>query len=214
MTDAPDHEPPLITALLSGGKGRRIGQQDKAKLELNGKPLWYWSLVRAPKGATAVIATGPLRPDWLEQAENVIFIEDITQEDEPIGPAGGLLAALEYASTHFGADTRVLTLPVDAPFYPADLSERLSQALQTGHQIAIAESPGGLQPTFGLWTAATSAKLRTRIEAGDRALHRLSAELGAARIWFDDETAFFNINTPGDLEIARQNADLWLQTRS
>jgi molybdopterin-guanine dinucleotide biosynthesis protein A len=157
-----------------------------------------------------LIATGPDRPDWIDLSDNLVFVEDVMVAGDPIGPAGGLLAALEFTSARYGAHARVLTLPVDAPFFPSDMSARLDEALSDGHKIAIAQSPGGLQPTFGMWTSGTATQLRARIETGDRALHKLSAQLGAAHVWFDDETAFFNINTPGDLEIARENARRWL----
>ena len=88
--------------------------------------------------------------------------------DDPAiaGPLGGFAAALRHAREE--GHGRVLTLPCDMPFVPADMGERLDSALGAG--AAIAASGGSLHPVCGVWAIAALDRLNAYLATGRRSL--------------------------------------------
>ncbi len=116
------------------------------------------------------------------------------------GPLSGVLAGLDWAATQ-GAD-HIVTAAADTPFLPADLVPRL--LLAGGDKgLALAASPSGRQPTFGLWPVALRDDLRAALEGGLRKVVQWTAEHGAGTAEFPDDIQFFNVNTPDDLSKAQ-----------
>ncbi len=97
-----------------------------------------------------------------------------------------------------------MTVAADTPFFPCDLVPQLQLAAQTaGKDIALARTPDGRHPTFGLWPTALRDDLRTALQDGLRKVVLWTDRHGAATAVFADDTAFFNVNTPDDLATAR-----------
>ncbi|MCI4646381.1 MAG: NTP transferase domain-containing protein [Hyphomonadaceae bacterium] len=196
----------VIGCVFAGGKGRRLGGRDKAQLMLDGVPLWQRVIHRLESMVDQLIVTGPTRPDWALEGSRYRFVADIQVNGEPVGPAGGLLAALEWGLDQAGPETRVLTVPVDAPFYPVDLYAGLA-AGQGAAPVALVEAGARLQPAFGLWSCAVAQDVRKYVEDGNFALHAIARQTGAATVRFDvKDEAFLNINTPEDLARAESLA--------
>ena len=61
-------------------------------------------------------------------------------------------------------------------------------------------------PTFGLWPVALRDDLRAALASGTRKVVAWSDPHGAIAAEFPDPGAFFNVNTPDDLEEARRMA--------
>ena len=180
--------PPCV--LLAGGRATRMGGGDKGLL-----PLGHGTILSAlidrlgPQcGPLAINANGdparfahlglPVLPDPLP--------------DWP-GPLVGILAGMRWAAS-LGAEV-VVSAAADTPAPPADLVERLSAA----GPLAIAATPDGWQPTFGLWPVALADDLETALRAGTRKILAWTERHGATRVEWPDADAFFNINTPDDL---------------
>jgi len=72
-----------------------------------------------------------------------------------------------------------------------------------GKDIALARTPDGRHPTFGLWPTALRDDLRTALQDGLRKVVLWTDRHGAATAVFADDAAFFNVNTPDDLATAR-----------
>ena len=89
----------------------------------------------------------------------------------------------------------------DTPFFPQDLTKRLSDALAGGAAaIAMAETPDGRHPTFALWPVALGDDLEASLTGGVRKIIAWSDGHGCARVMFDGATdPFFNVNTPDDM---------------
>ena len=114
------------------------------------------------------------------------------------GPLSGVLAGLDWAVTQ-GA-THIVTAAADTPFFPCDLVPQLILAAETaGTQIALAATPDGRHPTFGLWPVALRDDLRTDLENGLRKVVLWTDKHGCAVAEFPNDAAFFNVNTPDDL---------------
>jgi len=117
------------------------------------------------------------------------------------GPLSGVLAGLDWAATQ-GA-THIVTAAADTPFFPCDLVPRLLQAAEeAGTQIALSRTPDGRHPTFGLWPTALRDDLRAALNDGLRKVVVWTDKHGCATAHFPDDAAFFNVNTPQDLEQA------------
>lgn len=107
-----------------------------------------------------------------------------------------------------GGRSGVLTVPVDTPFLPFDLAERLSGALgNTGAQVAFAASGGCDHPTVALWDRGARDELRRLFdEQPELSLRAVMAHLGAVRVAYADVPTdpFFNVNTAAELQAAER----------
>jgi molybdopterin-guanine dinucleotide biosynthesis protein A len=186
-----------ITGLvLCGGRGARMGGVDKGLQLHHGLPLALHALRRlapqvgplmisANRNLTAYAAMGvPVWPD--------------SRPDHP-GPLAGMLAGLEHCQTPW-----LLSVPCDAPDFPADLAARLLAALRAADaDIAIAATEQQavlqLQPVFCLLRATLATDLAASLRQGERSVERWTAHHRRATAVFDDAAAFFNANTPQDL---------------
>lgn len=123
------------------------------------------------------------------------------------GPLAGVLAGLDWAAGQ-GA-MHIVTVAADTPFFPCDLVPRLQLAAEeSGMPIALAATPDGRHPTFGLWPVMLRDDLRTALEGGTRKVVIWADRHGAATAEFPGgpPDPFFNVNTPADLVRAQAMA--------
>ncbi len=117
------------------------------------------------------------------------------------GPLSGVLAGLDWAANQ-GA-SHIVTAAADTPFFPCDLVPQLiCAAEQTDAGLALAATPDGRHPTFGLWPVALRDDMRAALEEGLRKVVLWTNKHGAGTARFPDDAAFFNVNTPDDLKTA------------
>ncbi len=122
------------------------------------------------------------------------------------GPLAGVLAGLDWAAEQ-GADT-IVTAAADTPFFPCDLVPRLLLASEGMAQpLVLAATPDperghARHPTFGLWPVGLRDDLRASLQDGVRKVVQWTARHDGREALFPDEAAFFNINTPEDLQRA------------
>ena len=185
-----------VVAILVGGAGRRIGG-DKPRRLLAGARLLDHALTRVNDTAAPCIMVAR-SPQQVEGFAGTVVL------DEPgiDGPLAGLLSALNWAA-ETGAD-RVLTLPCDMPFLPADLLARLEQALAPDVDVALAASDGRLHPICALWRTAVVPALVQRASEGQLSLRGLAEAVGCVAVdWpVEEGDPFININTAEDLAAA------------
>lgn len=186
----------ILGVILAGGQGQRMGGADKAMLPLAGRALITHAIERLEPQVDRLAISANGDPARLGRFGLPILPDSETSQ----GPLSGLLAALDWAEP-LGA-THLVSVPVDAPFFPPDLVPRLLLAGE-GAGAALARSGGNDHPTFGLWPATAAPALRTFLTSGAKARVRDFADnLHAARADFPDDGAFTNLNTPEDLGAA------------
>ncbi|KCZ46659.1 MULTISPECIES: molybdenum cofactor guanylyltransferase [unclassified Hyphomonas] len=192
-----------LGVILAGGQGRRLGGLDKARVTLGGEALHEIAAGKISGLCRLIVVVAPDKPDWADAA-GIGFVPDATGAGgHALGPAGGLLGAVRSLASQ-APEGRLVTVPVDAPFFPASIVSALLEG-QGDHPGAVARANGRLQPVFGVWSASILEDLEHLVlQANERALHRIVDRLGAAVIDIGaGEDAFLNINTPEDLARAR-----------
>lgn len=115
-----------------------------------------------------------------------------------LGPLAGLEAGMRCDDSPW-----VLSVPVDVPRVPGDLSARL-HAAAVGHVGARARDCDGMQPLIALYRREPAlTALSAALDGGERAVHRWQAGM---RLREHDWSPlrFGNLNTPEDLRIERR----------
>ena len=188
---------PAITGLiLAGGRGSRMGTVDKGLQPFRGMPMALHVLHRLQPQTEQVI---------INANQNLAAYEAFGLQVWPDALAGfaGPLAGLQTGLMH--CETPLLvTAPCDSPFLPADLVARLLHGLQTEDTdlaIAVTGSGDSLQPhpVFCLVKTLLLPHLSAFLQDGGRKVDAWFASLAVARVHFDDEAAFRNINTLEEL---------------
>jgi len=187
----------IAGCILAGGQSRRMGE-DKAVLELGGKPLIAHSIERLKAQVASLIISAHESSADLD-AYGLPVVTDSAGDHQ--GPLAGILVALRWARENEIA--WIVTVAVDTPFFPRDLVSRLAEAAQD-KELACASSAGRLHPVFGLWKTALAQELEQQIENGLRSARQWVAlhDAGIAQWPSEPYDPFFNINNPADREAA------------
>lgn len=174
----------VIGVILAGGVSSRMGG-DKACVLLGGVRLIDRVAARlAPQVPRCLIAG---RSDYGLDYE--LLADD---PSTPRGPVAGVLAAARHLA---GKSRFFVTAPVDAPFLPLDLVERLS-----AKGASIAADDKGEHPTFACWPVAeVNAHRETMYLEANLSLFRLARLIGAKAVYWSGHDEFTNVNSPEDL---------------
>ena len=187
-----------ITGLvLAGGRGSRMGGVDKGLQNHLGMPLALHALLRLGPQVGAVMINANRNLGAYESMGVPVWPD--AQLDYP-GPLAGFLAGLEHCETPY-----LVTVPCDTPNFPTDLVARLAAALDAdGAEIAIAATPEGgrlqPQPVFCLMQATLLESLVAFTHAGHRKIDAWTGQHRCAVVVFEEAEAFFNANTPDELQ--------------
>lgn len=189
-----------ITGLvLAGGRGSRMGGLDKGLQPYRGRPLAQHALERLRPQVGEVMINANRNLDAYRALGVPVWPDEVP--DYP-GPLAGMLAGLAHCATPL-----LVTVPCDTPDFPLDLASRLARGLaDEGADIAVAYTRSGAelfaQPVFCLMKTSLLGALRAFVASGERKTGRFALGQRQARVVFDDEAAFFNINTLAELEQA------------
>ncbi|MFC2953404.1 molybdenum cofactor guanylyltransferase [Marinicaulis aureus] len=189
VNETPKKKTDRVAVILAGGGGRRMGGADKGALMLGGRRLVDHVLARLAPQTDRILISG--RHDY---GTGLPVLRD--RDDGPLGPAAGLWAALKWIEQNNLATNGFLSAPVDGPFIPDNLFERLSGGIGS----AIACDATGVQPAFAYWRCdQLHGALAAAPEQYGFPLKELADSLHAERVMFESADAFLNINSPEDL---------------
>jgi len=193
--------------LLAGGRGSRMGGNDKGLQPYKGTPLALHTLFRLQLQVSQVLISANRNLAAYESLGAPVLQD---AQADFAGPLAGFLAGLEACETEF-----LLTVPCDTPRFPLDLASRLMGALRREDaEIAMPcarEEDGHLrpQPVFCLLQAQLVTSLGAFIQAGGRKIDAWTSQHRCALVPFDatedDAKAFFNANTLAELRQLEQS---------
>ncbi len=182
-----------LGVILAGGLATRMGGGDKGLLPLAGTPILQRVIDRLAPQVAAIVLNANGDPQRFGDYGLPVVADPIAGF---AGPLSGVLAGLDYAATQ--GHTHIVTAAADTPFLPCDLVPQLQLAANVAG-LALAASPSGRQPTFGIWPVALRDDLRMQLENGMRKVVLWTDQHQAGSAVFPDDAAFFNVNTPDDL---------------
>ena len=180
----------ITGVILAGGKGRRMGGEDKGLLELDGTPLVkrITELLQPQVGSLMINANRNLE-------RYRVFGFSVIRDSlgDYFGPLAGIASALQVLETPY-----LLTVPCDSPLLPSDLAARLYHALHRADaEISIAHDGSRRQLVFALLRRELLPDLLTYLNNGGRKLGSWYGEHRLVEADFSDYTeAFLNLNTP------------------
>ncbi len=182
--------PPYSILLLAGGRGQRMGGQDKGLIEWRGQPLIaHLHEVVRPLTDDLIISCNRNAERYAAYADRLV---SDAESDFP-GPLAGILAGLAAARHDW-----LLVLPCDAPLIDHALLQALRETAEGNPATPVmVKQDEQWQPMFCLLPRSALGRLQEEWQKGQRsplrALLRLDAR--ACRCALDDPR-LANLNTP------------------
>lgn len=192
---------PCSILLLAGGRGQRMGGQDKGLLEWRGQPLIaHLHAVVRPLTDDLIISCNRNADRYASYADRLVQDD---QADFP-GPLAGIRAGLNAARHPW-----LLVLPCDAPLLDADLLQAMrSKAAEQPEKALLVRRGKQWEPLFCLLPLSLGAVIEQAWQAGERSPRHLLLRLDAQA--YDCPAAdprLANLNTPELLAASTARAD-------
>lgn len=192
--------------VLCGGKSSRMGSP-KALVLLAGSRLIDVVFEKIRQGSSCVMINS--NDPAIAVRDAITFADRI---DGFKGPLAGIHAGLRQAAETTPLATHALFVPVDCPFLPADIAEQLAHGIASAESVVVASSRGTIHPVIGLWPLSLAGRIEEWLTSGKSLrMTDFLETCEVATIAFDDIATpfgpidpFFNVNTPDDLDFARQ----------
>ena len=181
---------PCSILLLAGGRGQRMGGQDKGLLAWRGEPLI----------AHLQRLTRPLTDDLIiscnrNQDRYAPYADHLVSDDSPDfpGPLAGIRAGLA-AARH----THLLVLPCDVPNLDAQLLSALRDTAQRQPQVPVMVRHGEFwEPLICIIPTHLRSEVEQAWHAGERSPRKIFLQLGGVGLECTaDDPRLANLNTP------------------
>ena len=193
----PAQQQSITGLILAGGRSSRMGGQDKALIRFKDKRLIDHVYERLqPQVAGVIINANQNHEQFKSFGVRVV--------SDAIGNFAGPLAGL-HAGLSVSRRPYLVSVPVDSPFFPDDLVERMFDALEsTSTQVAVACTGDQPHPVFALLRRSVLEHLTEFLKSGGRKIDAWYDTLRVVQVDFNDEALFGNINTPEELAAYEQ----------
>jgi molybdopterin-guanine dinucleotide biosynthesis protein A len=185
----------VVGLVLAGGRSVRFGGE-KAVALLDDRPLLDWAVQRLRKVCAHVAANVRQGSDAEALARELKLPILHDEPGDATGPLAGVKVGLIWAKQQ-GAQMLAVS-PCDTPLLPQDLFVRLLE--QSAGGAAMAETAEGRQPLCALWPVTALSSVCEWLQGGAHPPTWETLErLGARKVFFDDPSAFTNVNSREDL---------------
>jgi molybdopterin-guanine dinucleotide biosynthesis protein A len=183
----------VTAVILAGGRGSRMGGQDKGLVQLNDKPM-IAHVIDALSPQVNDIVINANRNNTAYQQFGYRVIADVREGF--LGPLAGMLSGLEATNT-----TYALCVPCDSPLISPDLAQRLYDKLKCDEaNICVAHDGERAHPVFALIERTLASSMAAFLDAGERKIDRWFAQHHTSHADFSDvASSFANINRERDL---------------
>lgn len=188
---ARDLDPTTVTGVvLAGGRGSRMGGDDKGLVTLHGRTMVEHVVARfRPQVGPLLISAN--RNQERYAALGYPVVPDLLADYQ--GPLAGMAAAMNAATTPY-----VVTVPCDSPLMAVDVVDRLARALiSEDADISVAHDGSRTHPVFLMLKRSLLASLLEFLNAGERKIDRWFMRHRVATADFRDcPESFVNVNDP------------------
>lgn len=196
----------FTAVVLAGGLSRRMGDQEKSLLELDGQPIIGHVIERLKTQSANILINANGDPDRFARFNLPVQADTV---EGFAGPLAGILAGMRWCQSNQPDCEYVLSVASDTPFYPDTLVEKLMAEIpQEEGAIALASSNNRRHPVFGLWSISLADELQHfLVDEGNRKVMLFVQRYPNCLVDFGvncDPDPFFNVNTPEDLEQAQK----------
>jgi molybdopterin-guanine dinucleotide biosynthesis protein A len=183
----------ITVVILAGGKGRRMGGQDKGLVNYKNSSLVKHVIDAISQQSDKIIINANRNLDEYS-AFGYPVVEDTLNDFQ--GPLAGFLAAMSNVSTDY-----ILTMPCDGPVIIEDYVNKMKQGLnESTADLAIASDGSRMQPVYALIPLKLAGSLQQFLKTGERKIDLWYQQHNFTLVEFDDSEFFTNINTPQDLK--------------
>jgi len=188
----------ISAVLLAGGESHRMGK-DKATIVFRGKPLWQIQLDLLRKLEPAeIFISARTDPPW--RPSDIQFVSD----DPPSrGPLSGLTAALAQVQTG-----HLLALAIDMPLMSENYLRAIGDQIESGRGV-LPVIGDRAEPLSAIYPADAHVDLVKALSGIEFSLQRLTnklvkaGKLRALKVAKEEETLFWNLNEPADLDLSQ-----------
>jgi molybdopterin-guanine dinucleotide biosynthesis protein A len=205
---------PHVGVILAGGLGRRMGGGDKPLLTIGGVPMLTRVIARLRPQVDQLVLNANGDPARFARYDLPVVPDKVQGF---AGPLAGIHAGMRWAATNLPGAQFVVSAAADTPFFPTDLVARLSEGCGRDERtIALAASPVGTHPVFGLWPVRLADDLEDFLASGESGkILTFADRYLRLNVPFDDIALpngktvdpFFNVNTPEDAAHAERVAE-------
>ena len=192
-----------LTAILAGGKARRMGV-DKVALLLDGVPLVERVWARVASVSESVVAIG-----GVPRLQH-LGVPTIPDRHPGTDSMGGIATALWHAANAADSLEWVLCVACDMPLIEPRLLTHL-YGLRRGWDVVVPRVAAGHEPLCAFYRVSCLAVFEGEIRRGNLRVRDViravrSREVGEQELRaFDPELrSFLNVNRPADLEVAER----------
>ncbi len=181
----------ISAVILAGGRGQRMGTQNKGLVPLAQQPLIAHVISRLSKQISRIVISANDDLDAYRQFGLPVIPDQL--QNYP-GPLGGIFSVMQGEPSDW-----LITVPCDTPYLPLDYVQRMC-AHMNGHDAYVAHDGIRQQSGFCLLSRRLLPQLEQCLQANQFAVYRFLEAVAAQTVDFADEAAaFVNINTPDDL---------------
>lgn len=179
--------------ILAGGKGQRMGGQDKGLLEYQQQPLVQHIINRLSTQVDTLVINANRNIDRYQQFGHSVIEDSLSGFH---GPLAGMHSVMEACTTEY-----ILTVPCDSPTISSQLRQRMMEVLLINQaDIAVAHDGNRIQPVFCLIACSLKDDLERYLKQGDRKIDLWFKQHKLVEVDFSDQPdSFINFNHPEDI---------------
>ncbi|MEJ6670752.1 MAG: molybdenum cofactor guanylyltransferase [Pseudomonadales bacterium] len=181
------------TIILAGGKGQRMGGQDKGLVHYQGHPLIHQSLLLARQCTRAIVISANRNIPQYQSLADVVIKDNLPDYG---GPLFGIQACATSVSTDY-----TLIMACDLPRLTSDLVQNLQRALfdpACEFDAVVYRQGGFLQCGLIAIKTPVLTSIDAELLCGQQSVRRWLEALPLLILDSHDAFAFTNFNVPGN----------------
>lgn len=177
----------ITAVILSGGQGSRLGGVDKGLVPYNEMSLIEHTIARLKAQVGKVVISANRNISTYSKFNYPVY-EDL--QEEYMGPMAGIVSVWPFIKTRY-----LLICPVDTPFLPEDLVEKLSNQIG-GHQVAYSICEERAHYLHALIDTEKTNIPQDLLDARKLSIKRWYETLDVIEACFTEKGSFKNLNRP------------------